>query len=1208
MIIDFSKVNLDDRPLLLLKTLDGRILEPLGRAFNTKLKLNYDDISEITFDFPATDNEEKVSGFNRIKGMRIVDLVGIGQFILVNPETVNDGVREVKSCKGYSLEYEFTRKKLTLPKGTYNFYNNIEPKDTVLGIVLEYMPSWTIGSVDTGLIGKYRTFEVNNENIYNFIKSTLQKTYGCIFEFDTYNRQINVKDVNKTVDVEPVYISLENLAKEIKIVENTEDIFTVLDVSGADGVNIRDVNPLGTNKIYNLDYYMADDDNFPAELKAKWNDWKNAYNEAKVNFDATSAQRIMSTAKKATAEAKLTTLNGILQSYENIQSVRISNKVNDPNAVYESIEGKLNEARENIENQKAIIQNIQEEIDNCTNILQEIISSIRFKNYFTPQELTILECYFREGEIEDSSFVASDVVDYAADEKAVICNGSISVTITGADVTIFGEENKTYTPEELKNNSLMLDQLTRFFASKGHIAVNEYNEEEKAIENEIISAENIRTSYQYISNDGKEGEISLVSYLPKECLLLSGSVSSISYDINNTSLTIVLSGTQIDTKDPLQDISKNPMLYRTSSNVEFQRSTVEQNLFDYGTDTLKKLSQPSYEFSVSAANFLAIDDFIAFKNKLTLGHKIYLQIEKNGEQTRVLNPILTSAEISYEDLTTLNLEFGNKYSSSEASFKLMDLLEESVSMGKSVDVSKYTYSAFIDSNASNSVHQFMNSALDVAKNAILSANGQGVSWDASGFKLRKKDANGNYEKEQIAMINNSIVMTDDLWQTVKVAIGKQGDSWGVIADNIIGNLIAGKNLIISANKNDEKGNSIMKFLVDSDGVKLYNADFMLNDGKTCILLNPKNGIVIGDSVGTENILSSEGKLAENFKEHAKFYIDPDDGTLHIKGALKSTSIDAGKASAFHVDSDGNMWIGSQSYNNAPFKVDESGNLYANQGNFSGTLNSPTLDGFIKTRSNSLLLGNELGSENYWLTGCGIRVGANTNSEKYNFYVDNSGNVYMRGNIELGGNITWSSESSPVKVLYAQSNLSVPLLTYDNYNDHDSYDWHKIFNQSDDKFVSYSYDGGTTWTNAVKFNTNITFDDIAEQFSNQEKSGLYCIQGKFYIKANAINATEGILIGDNKYGYLIGYTGSTTSSGTKGIALSSDNDSSIACTVTDGGAYLKAKSGSGTAQIGVNRGGSVTIEAVNNTDITFRIGGNDYTLSAIISACGLENKN
>ena len=84
------------------------------------------------------------------------------------------------------------------------------------------------------LVGKYRTFEVDHENLYDFMKNQLQESYSCIFEFDTLQRKVNVRDANQSARKTPVFLSKQNLAKEIEIEEDTENICTVLDVNGAD--------------------------------------------------------------------------------------------------------------------------------------------------------------------------------------------------------------------------------------------------------------------------------------------------------------------------------------------------------------------------------------------------------------------------------------------------------------------------------------------------------------------------------------------------------------------------------------------------------------------------------------------------------------------------------------------------------------------------------------------------------------------------------------------------------------------------------------------------------------------------------------------------------------------------------------------------------------------------------------------------------------
>lgn len=175
MIIDLSKINMKEQPLFLLKNKNNQIIAPLSSAHNIQGELLYNDVSTISFVIPKHYNGQDVEGYNELIGMRIIEWKDIGQFILMNPKIIGNGKYETKECTIHSLEYEFTAKKISLENATYNFWNPVTPKSTILGIILSYMPSWSVGSVDSSLIGKYRTCEIDNENLYDFMKGTLQE-------------------------------------------------------------------------------------------------------------------------------------------------------------------------------------------------------------------------------------------------------------------------------------------------------------------------------------------------------------------------------------------------------------------------------------------------------------------------------------------------------------------------------------------------------------------------------------------------------------------------------------------------------------------------------------------------------------------------------------------------------------------------------------------------------------------------------------------------------------------------------------------------------------------------------------------------------------------------------------------------------------------------------------------------------------------------
>lgn len=86
----------------------------------------------------------------------------------------------------------------------------------------------------------------------------------------------------------------------------------------------------------------------------------------------------------------------------------------------------------------------------------------------------------------------------------------------------------------------------------------------------------------------------------------------------------------------------------------------------------------------------------------------------------------------------------------------------------------------------------------------------------------------------------------------------------------------------------------------------------------------------------------------------------------------------------------------------------------------------------------------------------------------------AGNVTLGGNITLSGNITWDASNSPICVLYAKTALSKPTKIWldddGNYNYGASATadvWHRVYQAEKDYYASYSYDGGKTWTDAIK---------------------------------------------------------------------------------------------------------------------------------------------
>jgi methyl-accepting chemotaxis protein len=120
---------------------------------------------------------------------------------------------------------------------------------------------------------------------------------------------------------------------------------------------------------------------------------------------------------------------------------------------------------------------------------------------------------------------------------------------------------------------------------------------------------------------------------------------------------------------------------------------------------------------------------------------------------------------------------------------------------------------------------------------------------------------------------------------------------------------------------------------------------------------------------------------------------------------------------------------------------------------------------ISYNGETRLDGVSLGTAGVYVGPDGIGLGNG------NFYVDNLGHITMKGNIVLDGSVSWSATSSPTQVLYACEKLNLPSGFYNTFPEEDNSGWHKIYIPSDDEWMSYTYDGGVSWTDAIKIQGN-----------------------------------------------------------------------------------------------------------------------------------------
>ena len=949
MVIDFSKVNIKEQPLLILQNLDDTPIGILKAAFNVEANICFNEISTLTFNIPAVVDCKETAFYKQTVGMRLIELKDYGRFILVDPKIEDDGVKQLKSCTAYSLEYEFTFKKLSLVEGNYNLWNPMAPKGTILGMILDTMPSWKIGQVDATLVDRYRTFDDSgDQNIYNFMKSDLQEAYGCIFTFDTYKRLIHVRDINTQAPIKPVYFSMENLVKSVTIDENTESIITKLNVYGADGVDIRSVNPMGTSSIIELGYFMTPE-NFSQSMIDKYNNWKETFKAYQRPYFNLTVEEALKTSQLVTEQAALVTLQSELTSLENIQAVTIQaiaqklKSQGDLNSVNSQIRSKQSE----ISRKEQELASIQAQVDDLNKQMLEINRKTSFESFFTAAEYKIINRYLKEDSINESSFVVSAKNTYDSENEIFKLNNAVFII-----------ENSSIT----KAQTAFDKDIYSAVGGSINCSVAGFN----------LSATLIRASFNYNPNR----ELLFTAYMnvgtlngeefPSACISIVGTASAVTSNATpNSSVHGAISeGTSISFK------LGSANLYFTKGTTEYKHRSVEWDLFDYGTEILQKLAWPSYTFSLDLANFLALTEFEPFKVNLELGSKLYFK-QRDG---MVLKPILIGVHIPFEDLSKFSVELSSKYNTNNCEFTYADFYDGVQSAGKTIDTGKWTYNQFVNSGAETSLSKFMKSALDIAKNNIMSSTGQAITWDQAGFRLRKRKEGSetDFEPYQIWMNNSSIMFTTDNWSTANLAIGQivseSGNILsGVIADSLIGKILAGNSLIIESSKKD---GGVSVFRVDGNGASLHNAVFdIYNGNKVHITLNPYSGFAIG-----KYPVYSGSNYAIN-TTNATFWVDLN-GNVHMKGTLEGC--------------------------NGKF----SGELVAATGRFKGVVQASDFQD-LSGKSMMASTGYKFAPDYLELKGLTI-----TDGRKVTFSVTAGGVVSINGNVTMapGSSINWANVS------------------------------------------------------------------------------------------------------------------------------------------------------------------------------------------------------
>lgn len=291
-------------------------------------------------------------------------------------------------------------------------------------------------------------------------------------------------------------------------------------------------------------------------------------------------------------------------------------------------------------------------------------------------------------------------------------------------------------------------------------------------------------------------------------------------------------------------------------NAELFRKAYE--FIEVAQKEIYKSSELQHSIATTLKNLLTIKKFKPLVEQFKVGNWLRVMVDDKLYKLRLIE-----YKINYDDLNNINVTFSDVVSVNSTVKSVQDVINQATSMATSY--SAVQRQAQQGEKSNTILKNWTNNGLDATNTRIIGgADNQTQTWDEHGMVFRKYDSiSKSYDNVQLKIINSTLAITDDNWDSVKTAVGayyyfhpktgKLTRAYGVNAEVLVGSLILGERLGIY----NESGS------LSFDNAGLIVAD---KNNQNSFRVDPNSDVLVAINNGTQDV----------------FYIDRD-GKLHISG-------------------------------------------------------------------------------------------------------------------------------------------------------------------------------------------------------------------------------------------------------------------------------------------------------------------------------------
>ena len=929
--VDNFPINPEDYTILLA----NRSLQLLGQIVNIDYttvnpKCNLNSADEINFTIYRELDNVVEPLWDKIIDLKIIYVRELDEFFQITVQTDEGSDKTTKAITGTSLcEAELSQTNLNgieintendIARDDYvvtKFYDEVNPKASLLHRILQKAPSYSIGHVDPTLKTLQRSFSVDGTDLYSFLTGDCADQFNCLFQFDSKSRTINVYDLYTNClnpdcgyrgefnDICPecggtnisyfgedttIYVDKDNLTDNISFTTNVDSIKNCFKIVGGDDnvtAAIRAILPSGTDYIY----YLSDEqrDDMSQELRDKYDEYERKCTELQPNYIKLN-QNLYECYDKI-----LYYTSGMMpspddsdkpvDSAEEIKKLTVANL--NPVALT-----KVSEAT-SISTANAAVRNLAKLYIKSGYFKVEVDTSKDGNNDFQ-YEGTDAQGYnygIWQGRL---------IVTNYSDETDVATTDYMELTINDDYAKFIDQKIKKNIKKSGEKDGIVYNVLDKNISLEDFTAaIKKYSlNRVTSFHDAIQGALNVLIEADQASSDA---DLYTPIYIPyynklKACEKVMDDLQTTIKSWEDKQLKYEEEIGDIQTQLNMSTFFGEKLynefcLYRredTYSNDNFISDGLSnEELLDKAKELIEDAKKELYksgerQHSISATldNLLVMDEFEPLVDHFKLGN--WIRINCDGSIYRLR---LTSYEINFGSLETINVEFSDVTKTTTGFTDIESIKKQASSLA--TNFSYVAKQAKQGTEANNSINKLLTNGLNASVTAIKSADTEDIVIGKNGIRLRAyDDIYTDYSPKQAAFIHNMLVFTRDNWRTAETALGEftytlngqTYDEYGLQVKILVSpKIIAGD--IYSSDYSLE---------VQKDGTSIEKGThFNLNDGSFSL----GSGKIVYNAVGNKLTLDKDIMIE---------YLNKD-GTSTIKTNIGTVALNVDNINATYIN-------------------------------------------------------------------------------------------------------------------------------------------------------------------------------------------------------------------------------------------------------------------------------------------------------------------